>query len=454
MSQLKISNAKILIGDKIVEGSVYIEDGKIVKVGRETKLPKADITLNARGKLLIPGIFDAHVHFREPGFAEKEDFYSGSCAAAAGGVTTVMDMPNTNPPTNTFTRFKEKVRLGESKSIVDFSLHFGYPRRISDLVKVYEFGASSIKIYYYDLESPIKAVKDLIEYIEKENLDLILTFHAEDRDIISKNEKKYANINKRSLDYHYFVRSPDAESEAVAKILDIAYGHNVPIHFCHISTRLGLMKIMEKMKKGMNVSFEVTPHHILLSHRKFRYLGPIIKVNPPIRSKKDADFLLSNIDKIQIIASDHAPHTATEKLYGLFDITKAPSGIIGVETMLPLLLTVAKKLDYSLPKMIKKLTFNPAKRFGFRKGVIAEGYDADLVLVDLKQEWRIEGSKLHGKTKFTPYEGFEVVGKVLTTIVRGEIVYDHGECVGKKGWGKFVKKSNKILMDGVNDVKG
>ena len=246
----------------------------------------------------------------------------------------------------------------------------------------------------------------------------------------------------KNLTYHSLHHSPDAEVKEVAAILELIKKYSVPVHFCHISTKESSELILDAKREGLPVTFEYTPHHLLLTHEKGMPLGPIAKVNPPLRSQRHVQALQETIANVDILASDHAPHTYEEKMNGEKDITKAPAGIVGVETMLPILLTFAHNGFLSYEEAIKKVTENPARIFSLPKGTIYEGADADLVLIDRKEEWIIHGSELHGKTLFTPFEGLKVKGKVLMTLVRGEIVYRDGEILGKPGWGKFVIPSS------------
>ena len=215
----------------------------------------------------------------------------------------------------------------------------------------------------------------------------------------------------------------------------------VPVHFCHVSTKESSELILSVKREGYPVTFEYTTHHLLLSHEKGYSMGPIAKVNPPLRGQQHVMKLQENLPDVDIIASDHAPHTYEEKMKGIQDITRAPSGIVGVETLLPILLTLAHNGFLSYEEAIKKITTNPARIFSLPKGTIYEGTDADLVLIDRRKEWVIRGKELHGMTLFTPFEGLKVRGKVLMTLVRGKIVYQNGEILEKPGWGKFVKST-------------
>ena len=435
MGTLLIKNGKIYYRGNFVERDIIIKDGRIAGIQKRADTNSSDNHIDAGGHLVLPGFIDPHVHFRDPGFTYKEDFYTGSCSAAAGGVTTVIDMPNTKPRTNSVDRFVEKVKIGESKSIIDFLLNVDVPKNMDQLSELYRIGAVGVKIYSYEHSDPVHLIGNLVEYMKKWELDFTIFIHAESREIIQEMSKKHAG-DRRDIWYHLKTRPPEAEFSEIDRILRIEGIKNFKVHFVHISTSKSIEILEAAKRKGFNLTYEATPHHLLLDIDSYSHLGPLIKANPPIRRKREVKELVWNLEKFDLFASDHAPHTAIEKLRGLFDIEYAPSGIVGVETMFPLLFTMFKKRNLDVRMLIDKITSNPARAFGIKgKGEITPGFDADLVIVDPKEKWVIKGENLHGKTKFTPFEGFEVFGKVKYTIVRGEVVYMDEECIGKKGHG-------------------
>ncbi|MCD6484359.1 MAG: dihydroorotase family protein [Candidatus Odinarchaeota archaeon] len=444
---INIKNVLLFVNNTFVRGGLHIEDGKIKKIAKDTKLPDAESVIDGNGNLLIPGGIDAHVHFRDPGFTYKEDFYTGSCAAAAGGITTVLDMPNNKPIIDTAQLLNKKKSIGEQKSIVDFSFHAGLPESLEELVKIKKTGVPSVKIYSYLLQDSISVLSRVFSFVKEHNLDLKFAIHAESREILIKNKRFIDDANlKKDLMYHALHHSPDAEVKEIEAILELVKKYVVPVHFCHVSTKEGSELILSAKREGFPVTFEYMPHHLLISHEKGYSMGPIAKVNPPLRGQQHVTKLQETISDVDIIASDHAPHTYEEKMKGMKDITKAPSGIVGVETLLPILLTLAHNGFLSYEEAIKKITTNPARVFSLPKGAIYEGADADLVLIDRKKEWIIRGRELHGMTLFTPFEGLKVRGKVLMTMVRGRIVYQNGEILEKPGWGRFVESASSIMV--------
>lgn len=436
-----IKNVKILYNGTLVESSISILDGKIFQISKLAKQPKSNSIMDGKGLIVLPGVIDVHVHFRDPGRTHKEDFITGSMAAAAGGVTTIIDMPNTIPPTNTLERYKEKKSLGESKSLIDFSLHAGVPEKIDELERLLLVNVPSIKVYMAELEDPFMTLETIYKIIFKIHSKTKVVLHPEDPNIIKK-EKSLLDAKKvvHNLEYHYLSRNPAAEVSAVNEIVRLLEKYQVSTHLCHISVKDTLPLINSAKAKNLPLSAECTPHHMFLSYTELFSLGPIAKCDPPLRTKIDNEAIRMGLKSglLDIVSSDHAPHTIDEKQKGEKDITKAPSGIVGTEIMLPLVLSLVKEGFISLSKVVEILSEKPAELFNLDKGKLQENNDADLILVDLKKEWTIKGSELHGKTKFTPFEGRKVVGRVIKTILRGELIYDDGEIIGKPGFGKFV----------------
>ncbi|KXB05186.1 hypothetical protein AKJ50_01580 [candidate division MSBL1 archaeon SCGC-AAA382A13] len=430
MVDLCLKNAKIPTQNSIVKGGVAIENGKIASISKDALLPEADKTIDLERRLLLPGIIDTHVHFREPGFTEKEDFSTGSKAAAAGGVTTICDMPNNSPPTDTLERFREKKKLGQKKSYIDFGLHAMMTGSIEEGKKLIKQGAASLKLYPEICDDSVTS--------QLQDGNALLTVHPED-------PAMFKEVDNGDFEDFLYSRPSKAEVSEILRILNQV--SDLHVHFCHVTTRKGLDHIMEG-KINRNLTCEVTPHHLLLDKSHLEKYGSIAKTHPPLRSERDRRNLLRALEKgmIDIVATDHAPHTSQEKDQ---NITEAPPGIVGVETSLPLMFTLVKEKKLSLYRMIEAMSLYPGRIFNLRneeniqKGTLIPGADADIVVLDQSQEWEIKGEELHGKTKFTPFEGKKVVGKPFLTLVRGEIVFKEGEIIGKKEHGKFVSRKTQ-----------
>ncbi|MFP4005264.1 MAG: dihydroorotase [Candidatus Hadarchaeia archaeon] len=426
MEDLNLINARIPIGGRLIEAGISIGDGKIVSVAKRGLLPKANKTEDLGGAILMPGAVDSHVHFRDPGQNEKEDFNTGSKAAVAGGVTTICDMPNTLPPTDTLERFSEKKKIGERKSLVDFGLHAMFPESLEMGKELMEAGAVSLKLY--------PEITDYTEIKNYDGTDVLISIHPEDPSVVSE---------MSGTDAEAFIESRprSAEVSEIEKSLNLT--SDLRLHFCHLSTKEALAFI-GKVKGKRRISCEVTPHHLLLGLSDLRDMGPIAKMHPPLRTARDRKALLRGLENglVDIIATDHAPHTYEEKK---LNFREAPPGVVGVETSLPLLFTLFRRGRLSLFKMLELLCYAPARIFGLYnengipKGTIMPGSDADLVAVDHRREWRIRGEDLHGRSKFTPFQGMKVEGKPFLTVVRGKIMFRNGNVIGGKGHGRFIE---------------
>ncbi len=426
---LKVVNGRLVLPDHVEEADLLIDNGVISAIINPalSKSEEADEVIDASGYVVLPGLVDVHVHFRDPGYPDKEDFASGSLAAAAGGVTTIVDMPNTNPPTTTQERLMEKINRAEKNSLVDFAFHGGPYRSdalsewdeqevVAKAKQLIEAGIVSFKIYMPHQETACISTLTPLGHL--------LTVHAEDPAFLS--------IPTDGSSFAFLAsRPPEAEVQAIEKLLA-----NPPVcgfHICHLSTAAGFRSILAAWHKGIPVTTEVTPHHLLLTVKDLAEIGPIAKCYPPLRSTTDTEALLNACfaNQIKIIASDHAPHTVGEKTGSDADFVSAPGGIVGVETMLPLMYTrLVHDAEMTLPHLIRMMSLNPATWFGLRnaqwieKGQFEVGADADLVLFDPKAQYIIRSDALHGKSTLTPFEGWKVRGKVCRTILAGQTIFD------------------------------
>ena len=404
-----------------------IEDGKIVSIKKIP--PSAHETIDVNGKLVLPGLIDAHVHFRDPGLIFKEDFFSGSAAAAAGGFTTVMDMPNTVPPTNTPQTFKEKMGIARKKSLVDFGLHAGVadPSHIKELS---EYRPASFKIFMDLMDHDF--LMEAFSKINEVSGDHLISLHAEDPQVVNQCTEKM-KMKGSSHELYAEARPPQAEIEAIQKAILVSKKFNQRIHFCHVSTQKSLKVIIQAKKDGLNVTSEITPHHLFLDSSYLRKYGNLAKTNPPLRDEKNR-LTMDNLPQIDIMGTDHAPHTIHEKKK---DVWNAPPGIPGLETTLPLMLTQLNQEQITVEDIKRLLCENPAKIFNIpNKGFIKEGMDADLVVVDLKKEYVIDPANFQSKAKYSPFEGFNVQGVPVMTLLRGQKVMEESHIL--KSQGKFI----------------
>lgn len=419
---LLLKNAKIVTSKGIFEGDLAVKEGKIIQVGAIKE--KAEKEIDCAGKFVLPGAIDMHVHFRDPGFIEKEDFKTGSLAAAVGGVTTVVDMPNTDPPTLTFKDFEEKLEIAREKSVVNFGLYMGFDGHNLDEIKkaknLPEF--MGVKIYMGSSTGNL-LVQDFSAIEELFSLGLFVIVHAEDENIIRENEAKYLAAEKSGAadpSIHSLIRSSSAAREAVKTILHLAKKQNARVHITHVSTSAEV----EELKKFASplVTADCTPHHLFLTQSAYADRGNFVKVNPPLRTNEDRQALWKALHDgiIQAVASDHAPHTKAEKEQSY---EKAPAGVPGVETLLPLLLDAVNHGEATLEEVIKWTSANPAKLLGFKnKGKIEVGADADLVVVDMDKEQEV--GKLKTKCNWSPFLGWKLKGWSILTVVNGKTVYN------------------------------
>ena len=400
-------------GTGVEDVELLVEEGTVTRVAESVREDNVDETLDAEGAYVLPGAVDVHVHFREPGARQKEDWRTGSKSAAAGGVTTVVDQPNTSPPTVTGEAFDEKRELA-GKSVVDYGINAGVtedwkPDELAERpVAAYGevFMADSTGNMGIDASLFERAVRRLGGRGE------LVTVHAEDSD-----EFVDVELDTDDADVWSRHRPPEAEIAAVKRAVDVA---DEAVHFAHVSHPRSV-DIIEETEH----TCEVTPHHLLLSRDDLDALGTHGKMNPPLRSGEARQRLFDRLVEgaVDCVATDHAPHTLEEKDAPVCD---APSGVPGVETLYPLMLALAFDGELELSHVVELVAEEPARIFGFEdKGAIREGKDADLVFVDETFE-EVRAERLHSKCGWTPYEGFDAVfpNKVLR---RGEVVYERDE---------------------------
>lgn len=421
-----LENGRLFVSGSFMDLNIGIADGKIAQ------LSKAQIDaaqkIDCKGKIVTPGGIDAHVHCRVPGMEHKEDWNSGSRAALAGGITTVLDMPNTKPATTTVQLLKEKRKIAEKDALCNFGFHFGTTNEnLEELKNAANENIASFKVFMGSstgnmlIEDPA-ILQKIFETAKARNK--IVNVHAEDESIIRQNSEQYKNENSASV--HTKIRSSVCELAAIEKALSLCREIGNKLHICHVSSAEGLACIREMKGETRNLTCEAALHHLFLNGSHYEKLGNFAKINPSLKSKQDCAALLQGIfdGTIDIIATDHAPHTKEEKQK---DYWEAPSGVPGIETMLPLMLTAANENKLSVERVIELCTEMPARVFGImNKGAIEIGNDADLCVIDLKREWEVYGERLQTKCKWSPFEGMKLKGFVEKTFVNGNLAYDNG----------------------------
>jgi dihydroorotase len=444
MADLVIKNGTIATPQGIFEGGIAVLNGKIAAIGADAFLPTARQTIDAHGLYILPGLVDDHVHFREPGLDYKEDFETGSRAAAAGGVTTIMDMPNTRPPLTTVKTFTQKLELVQGRAHVDFGFYAAIVAENPDqLVDLADVGVIGYKLFMGETTGYIRCPDDGILYEAFQNArkaGLRVGAHAENDWVLQHAKARLIAQGRTDPRAHLDMRPSFAELEAINRGLVLAEAAGNHFHVFHLSTREGLEQIVQAKRKGLPVTTEVLVGHLLFDDEAYERLGNLIKLNPPIRTREHQAALWDGLKRgwIDNIATDHAPHSYEEKTET--DVWKAAAGFIGVETALPLMLTQVNQGRLSLEQYVRAAAENPARVWGLypRKGAIQLGADADLVLVDLARKDTIEASKLHNKNRLNPYEGWQVQGVPVCTILRGQIIMQDGEIIGP-ACGELVK---------------
>ena len=414
---LVIKNCKLV--DKPGDYYIKVENGKISDISKSPI--KADETIDIKYNYILPGLIDPHVHFRDPGLTQKEDFETGSLSAANGGFTTIIDMPNTIPKTDTYKALKEKMKIAEKKSLVNFRLQAG-TNRLEEMEKMIELNPVSFKIFM-DLESDEnleKIFSDLGELKEKTPYNGLVATHCEKKSIVeSETSKLKQKSENEAIDYSY-ARPAESEDESVKQAIELAKKNNLRLHICHLSSSKSL-DIVKNESKNMALSWEFTPHHLLLDNSCYNIYQTFIKTNPPLR-EKDKSVRISDLDKNSIIGTDHAPHTLEDKTKGVWS---SSPGIPNLETVVPLLLTEVNKKHIDLRIIPKILSENASKIFSLKnKGEIAIGKDADFTVIDLKKKGKFNIEEFETKAEYSPFDGKEYIGMPVMTIVNGKIVSD------------------------------
>lgn len=403
--ELLIKSAKILMEGRLEERDLFLEDGKIAEIGTSLK----GKGISAKGLIAIPGAIDAHVHFREPGQTQKEDYRSGSQAAAAGGVTSVLTMPNVNPPIVNLEALEELRQLAK-KSIINYGFHFGSTE--TNLGEIEQAkNIASVKLYLGHSTGNMMVSEETVKRILEKVPQVVI--HAEDQSIIDGNAK--ALEGDPSPEKHTKIRTTEAAIKALKDFFHLK--GKARVHLAHASTADEVF-----LAKENKATVEVTPHHLFLNTNNYKELGNKLKVNPSVREKPEMELLWKHLDRIDIIATDHAPHLLEEKDVGYDD---CPSGLPGVQTMMPLMLDAVNRNLLTLPRLVELISINPSKVFGIQgKGHLKIGYDADITLIDLKQEHTIKDDQQFSKCGWTPYDGWKVSGKVMMTLANGVLAYD------------------------------
>ncbi|MFA6098965.1 MAG: dihydroorotase [Patescibacteria group bacterium] len=417
MDIINLKNCRLPNGDIT---DILLRNGLIEKI--EPNLT-AKHSIEIGKNLVIPGVIDAHVHFREPGGEQKEDWLTGAQSAAAGGVTTVIDMPNNNPPAIDEASLNNK-RVLAGKSIINYGLYLGATADNIEQIKKTK-DVAGVKIFVGSSTGTllVSGDKEIEKLFSLPNIHWVI--HAEDESIINANIKKYTETDIPSV--HSLIRGREAAIQAVSRIIKIAKKTKAEVHICHISTAEEVELIKKAKADGLKISCEVSPHHLFLNEQSYKEFGNFVKVNPPLRTENDNQALFRALREgvIDIIATDHAPHTRDEKW---LPYEKAPSGMPEVQTSLPLMLNAVNANKISLNRLIEVMCLMPSKLLKIKnKGQIAKGYDADLTVIDLEKKAILSNKDIKSKCGWSPYDGWELQGWPIMTFVGGQLVFDRGK---------------------------
>ncbi len=430
--QTLIKNIRIINENNDFVGNIFIKDSLIAKISKsEIKVDNNTNVIDGTNKIIIPGVIDDQVHFREPGLTHKADIYSESKAAVAGGVTSFMDMPNVNPQTTTIKELDAKFIIGDKNSLANFSFYFGATNdNIEEIKKVDPKNVCGVKTFMGSSTGNMLVDNlDSLNAIFKHSPVLIAT-HNEDESTIQINTKKYKSLYGEDIpvDKHPEIRNKDACIKSSALAIYLAKIHNSRLHVLHITTKEEANAFENVLpSKNKKITAEVCVHHLWFNANDYAKQGAKIKCNPAIKYKDDQEALFEAMmsDKLDVIATDHAPHLLSEKEN---KYANSPSGIPLVQHSLVTMLEFYHQEKMSLNKIVDKMCHKPAEIFQIEnRGFIKEGYFADLTIIDLKSDWIVNKENILYKCEWSPFEGYKFKSKVTHTFVNGNLIYDNGE---------------------------
>jgi len=435
---------------------VGISGGRIASLHEAGGAPDAGETIDADGLLILPGIIDAHFHCRAPGHPEREDFDTGTQAAAAGGATTVLEMPIAWPGVHSASILRERRELGEQQSHVDFALWGGGGAKSeSDIRGMADEGAIGFKIFLH--AAPSGREKEFEGLTAVDNVSLFralgrvaatglpAAIHSEDDELIQGFTAELRAAGDTSPAAHERSRPDFVEAVAVSKVLLMAEATGTRVHFPHISSAKAVELVAGGKKKGLPLTLETCPHYLLFDESAVAELGPFAKINPPLRPAGNSDALWAGIASgvVDIVGSDHAPYKVEEKELGWTDIFAAPAGSPSIETMGPALWDAAFRGLLTINRVVELLSERPAEIFKLagRKGFIRPGADADFILLDPNDTWTVRAEEMFSRSKASArlFEGRRLQGRIRATYLRGAAAYESGQIRNQSGVGQFLR---------------
>lgn len=433
---LLIKNGTVVTPGGRMRADVWVENERIAAIAAPAELPaqvSARRIIDASGLYILPGIMDPHVHFRDPGHTYKEDFSTGSAAAAAGGVTTVYDMPNNLPRTVGAAELEEKLRAIQNRAHVDYALYgLVTQENCAQLRSLADSGVRGFKCLMgiSVMNTPTGRDVDIWKALQiLKETGCALSVHAEDTQVCAEIRQQLRQAGRSDALAHLESHPTISETLAVERAIMVAQASGGRIHIAHISAAETVGLIRRAKMQGVNVTCETGPHNLYFTDADYDRKGPMLFMNPPVRGEQDRQALLEGLrdGTVDMIATDHAPHTLEEKLGG-GDIFQCKSGFCGLETTVPVMLTLVNRGLLTLEQYVKAASENVAKLFGLypQKGSMQIGTDADFTIVDLRQEHCVHSSDLHSRSKISAFDGETLVGAPVYTVVRGHVVMERG----------------------------
>jgi allantoinase len=445
-ADLAVINGLLVDSQNIYPGVLYIRQGKIVGITQTLEDRPKEI-IDAKGLYILPGAIDGHVHMMDPGYTEREDFTTGTKAAARGGVTTVIDHHRTLPQVFGVKEFLEKREYLEKRSIVDFGLLGGL--NLTNLAKLrgmWEAGALGFKGFTCELhEADALGIGNLMEILEEiRKFNGIALFHCEDDSLLKKTEERLRKQGRKDPLSVSEWRSPEAEELAVRTLIYAARKTGARVAVAHTSLPSLVLEMAQARAQGIPIYTETCAQYLTLTEEDLKEKGPFCKFTPPPRKKEEVEKMGWCLAQglIDMVNSDHCPYPRSDKEAGLEDIWRAPFGIPGVETVISILLDGVATGKWTLSKVVEVRSEKPAMIYGLagQKGFLRVGCDADMIFVDMRRKVILDNTRILSKCGWTPYHGREVTGDVVLTMVRGRVVMQEGKVIGEPGWGRFVTR--------------
>lgn len=443
----KIINGTIVSSKHTYPADIVIRDEKIEAIVAPGTEITADEVIDAAGKYVIPGGVDEHTHMMDPGITEREEFETGTAAAAYGGITTVVDHHRTVPAVYGPKELEDKIEYLSHKAVVDFGLKGGIsPTNKEQLKPMWDKGITGFKTFTCNLHGVLamNTAALFTAFSEIKSFNGTVLIHCEDTNICELNEKLLKEAGRTDYASQNEWRSELAEEIAVEEVISLARETGVRVVIAHVSQAKLLKRIYEAYESGVDIYAETCPHYLFITDQDIANVGPYMKFTPPARDAGNLEEMwkLFNLGYVSTIGSDHCPYPIEEKKVGEDNIWNAPNGIPGVETSMRIMLDCVNKGRTTINEVVRVMCENPAKLEGLypRKGVIVPGADADICIVDMDHEEKVVNGNVVSKCKWSPYNGFSLKGAPETVLCRGHVVVDHYKIVGKPGFGRFVER--------------